>query len=198
MPRTTAKDHDHKRGKILKSAARVFATQGYNGVSVTQLAQACGISKANIYHYYDNKQTVLFDLLDSYLKALRNRIQALDLKGLTAEEQLRKTIAEIMLAYQGADNEHLTLISSISALPKKRQELLRAYQREIVACVSRIVAPLVSRQTANDAKKLRHATMALFGMMNWYFIWKRKATPEEREEYAQLVSDLALRGLSAL
>ncbi|MEP1496455.1 helix-turn-helix domain-containing protein, partial [Pseudophaeobacter sp.] len=66
MARTIAKDHDEKRAQILKSAAKVFAEAGYDRASMTQLARQCGISKANIYHYYDSKEAVLFGLLDTY------------------------------------------------------------------------------------------------------------------------------------
>ncbi|MEY8840231.1 TetR/AcrR family transcriptional regulator, partial [Cribrihabitans sp. XS_ASV171] len=47
MARTIAKDHDQKRAQILKSAARVFAREGFDRASMTQLARECGISKAN-------------------------------------------------------------------------------------------------------------------------------------------------------
>ena len=81
MARTIAKDHDQKRGQILKSAAKVFAEQGFDRASMTQLARECGTSKANIYHYYDSKDAILFDILDCYLSELRDRICGLDLGG---------------------------------------------------------------------------------------------------------------------
>ena len=66
MVRTIAKDHDEKRKQILKSAAKVFADQGFDRASMSLLARECGISKANIYHYYDSKDALLFDILDTY------------------------------------------------------------------------------------------------------------------------------------
>ena len=65
MARTIAKDHDAKRAHILKTAARVFAEEGFARASMNQLARACGISKANIYHYYDSKDALHFDILAS-------------------------------------------------------------------------------------------------------------------------------------
>ena len=50
MARTIAKDHDQKRALILSASARLFAEEGYDRASMTQIARACGISKANIYH----------------------------------------------------------------------------------------------------------------------------------------------------
>ena len=52
MVRTIAKDYDDKRRHILTVAAEVFAREGIARASMNEVARACGISKANIYHYY--------------------------------------------------------------------------------------------------------------------------------------------------
>ncbi|MGB7317185.1 MAG: helix-turn-helix domain-containing protein, partial [Planktotalea sp.] len=85
MPRPIAKDHAEKRLHILKEAARVFAEEGIARASMAQVAVAAGVSKANIYHYYDSKHALLFDILDSYLCALRDRLAGLDLNALTPD-----------------------------------------------------------------------------------------------------------------
>ena len=61
MARTQAKDRGAKREAILEAAARVFASEGFDRASMAALAQDAGISKANIYHYYDSKDALLFD-----------------------------------------------------------------------------------------------------------------------------------------
>lgn len=106
MARTIAKDHDEKRGLIRKAAAKVFAEQGFDRASMSLLAREAGISKANIYHYYSGKDALLFDLLDTKLSSLLERIASVDVGGLSSEEALRETVTEILLAYQGEDYEH--------------------------------------------------------------------------------------------
>ena len=88
MARPIAKDHDAKRVHILKTAARVFAQTGFVRASMSQVAKDCGISKANIYHYYSGKDALLFDILDTYLLELRDRLLHLPLDGLTPDAQL--------------------------------------------------------------------------------------------------------------
>ena len=83
MARTIAIDHDVKREQILQAAAEVFAKSGFHGASMSQVAKACGLSKPAIYHYYDGKEAVLFDLLDRYLQQLRDRIVAVAGEGVT-------------------------------------------------------------------------------------------------------------------
>jgi len=198
MARTIAKDHDHKRAQILKAAAKVFATEGFDRASMTQLARECGISKANIYHYYDGKDAILFDILDSYLRNLRDRVVGIDVAGLTPEQRLQRTVCEILLAYQGADHEHQVQISGMSALPGDQQKLLRGYQRDMVTCLSDTIRAIAPQVFDDDAGKLRATTMSVFGMLNWYYMWNSGAGTRAREDYARLVSDLTLKGLQGL
>ncbi len=198
MARTIAKDHDQKRRQILKSAAKVFADQGFDRASMTQLARECGISKANIYHYYDSKDAILFDILDCYLRDLRDRVCGLDLQGLEPDQQLHRIVAGILQAYQGADHEHQVQIGSMSALPKDQQDLLRGYQRELVQFLSDTLRRAAPQVFADDEAKLRAATMSVFGMMNWYYMWNSGAGSQAREAYASTVASLTLNGIMGL
>jgi AcrR family transcriptional regulator len=198
MARTIAKDHDEKRAQILKSAAKVFAEAGYDRASMTQLARDCGISKANIYHYYDSKDAVLFGLLDTYLCDLRDRVCGVQVADLSPDDALRQVVAEILLAYQGADYEHKVQSGAMGALPEEQQKLLRAYQREMVQFLSDTLQAVAPKVFAADPTKLRAATMSVFGMLNWYYMWNSGAGPQAREDYAELVANLTLNGVRGL
>lgn len=195
MARTIAKDHSEKRGQILKTAAKVFAESGFDRASMSQLSKACQISKANIYHYYDSKDALLFDLLDSYLRELRDRLVQIDGKGQRPDDHLRDLIREILLAYHGADNEHRVQVSGISVLPPQQQKILRGYQREMVDQMSDVVGAVAPDRFSDDKRGLFETTMSIYGMLNWYFMWNRDETEAARLSYAKRVSDLVLDGI---
>ncbi|MFV2054138.1 TetR/AcrR family transcriptional regulator [Aliiroseovarius sp. YM-037] len=198
MARTIAKDHDEKRRLILTRAARIFAEDGFDRASVSRVAQACEISKANIYHYYSSKDDILFDILGSYLSALRDRICEMDIAALPPAEQLSATVREIMLAYQGADDEHRLQASSIRYLPPAQQTVLRSYQVDLVRHVDNIIANIAPEVFDGDKNKLRATTMSIYGMLNWFYMWNHGADTKAREDYADLVSKLALGGIAGL
>ncbi len=198
MARTIAKDHDQKRTHILKGAAKVFATEGFDRASMRQLAQECDVSKATIYHYYDSKDALLFDILDSYLLELRNRVCELDLSGKPPAEQLHAVVSEILLAYRGMDHEHQIQTGSLSALPPEQQSILRGYQRDLVRFVSGVIATQAPEIFDGKARKLHATTMSVFGMLNWYYMWNKNADKAEREDYARLVSALVLKGVNGV
>lgn len=193
--RSIARDHDEKRGQILLAAAKVFATEGYDRSSMTRLAEECGISKANIYHYYPSKEALLYDILDSHLRALRDTVLGLDLAGLTADQQLREVVRAIMLAYEGYDYKHRIQMNEMALLPDDQQRELRGLQRDLVRFLSDILSHIAPDRFEGDAGKLRGATMAVFGMLNWYFTWARGAGAAEREDYAAIVADMVLGGV---
>ncbi|MCG6902582.1 MAG: TetR/AcrR family transcriptional regulator [Rhodobacter sp.] len=198
MARTIAKDHDQKRINILKTAARVFATDGIARASMSQVAKACGISKANIYHYYDGKDALLFDILDTYLRSLRDQMAGLSLDGLSPEEKLRQIVRATLLAYEGMDAEHKIQTEGIPQLPEDQQDVLKTYQRDMVRQLSAVLRELSPRAFDGNSRKLHSATMSIYGMLNWFYVWNQGADKKTRQDYASLVSDLALNGLKGL
>lgn len=198
MARTIAKDYDDKRVHILQTAASLFAREGFARASMNQLAKECGISKANVYHYYDGKDALLFDILATYLSELRDRVCELPLDGKDAPEKLRMIVCETLLAYEGMDHEHKIQTEGIPLLPANQQEELRGYQRDMVNLMSGVLQELAPDVFADDKRKLRAATMSVFGMLNWFYMWNNAANDAAREDYADLVASLTLNGIKGL
>lgn len=198
MARPIAEDHDEKRAVILKTAARVFAAEGIARASMAQVAKECGISKANIYHYYPGKDALLFEILDSYLKALRDRLLDLPLSGLAPADQLRLLIREVLLAYEGMDDEHKIQTEGIAHLPADQTAILKGYQRDMVRQMADVVHEIAPEALGEDSERLRSAVMSIFGMLNWFYMWNARADERAREDYAEVVASLSLGGLRAL
>lgn len=198
MARPVATDHEDKRVSILKAAARLFADEGYGRASMSSVASACGISKANIYHYYPSKEALLFGILDAHLRGLRDRICGLTFPETDPKHQLRVILSEILLAYQGANAEHEVQLNAISTLPDTQQEILRGYQRDLVRFLRDRLAQIAPPEIAEDKAQLRALTMSVFAMLNWYYQWNSGAGPKARIQYASTVTDLVVGGAGNL
>lgn len=195
MARTIAKDHDQKRQSILSVAASVFAREGIARASMNQVAKAAGISKANIYHYYDGKEALLFDILDTYLSELNNRVTALNLDDMPPADRLHLVLREYLLAYEGMDFEHKIQSEGVSLLPQNMQKVLKAYQKDMVAQMSAILNAISDGKLGDNQQLLREVTMSVFGMLNWYYMWQPKGTRADREGYARTIARLTVAGL---
>ena len=193
MARTRANDYDKKRQGILSRSAALFAEHGFTGTSITMIAEACGVSKALMYHYYSSKDAVLFDLLQDHLQDLVAVVEAAAQSAGNAEEKLFAISAALLEAYRGADAEHQVQISSLKLLPPPQQEILKEMERKLVAIVSEAIAAAIPH-AAKKRHLLKPLTMSLFGMLNWHYLWFRDGKGITREKYARMVTSLILAG----
>lgn len=198
MARSLAKDHTKKSAAILKTAAKVFADTGYDRAAMSQLAVACGISKASIYHYYSSKETLLFDILKHHLIDLLDSINAVELTGSDPKADFHKLVAGLLEAYRGADSEHRLQLEGMRFLPDDRQKYLADIQRQIVQAFSAAIHRVAPAYFDHNPGKLRPVTMSLFGMLNWFYLWHQPGKGLSREEYAALATDLLLGGIDRI
>ncbi|MDQ7080971.1 MAG: TetR/AcrR family transcriptional regulator [Paracoccaceae bacterium] len=198
MARSIAPDHGQKRRAILRKAAAFFAENGFDRSSMSQLATACGVSKALIYHYYDSKDALLFDIVHDHLDALLQVIRDVDQSGPDKQANLRALVHAILDAYRDADAEHQVQTEAMKSLPPQQREILAGLQREMVRIVSEALRAVTPDLYEAHPEKLRPVTMSLFGMLNWFYMWHRPGKGITREEYADLATDLVLRGITGL
>jgi TetR/AcrR family transcriptional regulator len=199
MARRRALDYDDKRKAILDRSAELFAGHGYDGASISMIAEACGVSKALLYHYYGDKAELLFDVIRTHLEDLIQSVEevARDHAEAPAEERLAALCAALLDAYRDADAEHQVQINNLRLLPQARQDDLRALERRLVAVFADAVAAAVPR-LADKPMLVKPVTMSLFGMLNWSYLWFRDGGALSRADYARLVTRLIVDGGDAL
>lgn len=192
MARTRANDYDKKRLGILSQSATLFAQHGFTGTSITMIAEACGVSKALMYHYYKSKDDVLFDLLADHLNHLIAKVDAAAAAS-DDKERLFAISSALLEAYRGADAEHQVQISSLKLLPQAQQSVLKELERKLVVVFSDAIAAALPA-VANKHDVLKPLTMSLFGMLNWHYLWFRDGKGMTREAYARMAAGLVLAG----
>jgi TetR/AcrR family transcriptional regulator len=192
MARSRANDYDDKRQAILDRSAELFSAHGYDRASMSKIAEACGVSKANLYHYYKDKEGLLFDVIRFHLEELLEVVETADHPDLPAEARLRELIAALLEAYRDADSQHNVQISSMRFLPKERQAELKRMERDLVTIFSAAVAGVATH--LKGTKMLTPVTMSLFGMVNWHYLWFKSSGSVSRDEYADIVTRLIADG----
>lgn len=78
--------------QIFEVACRLFAQRGFDGVSMRDIALECGISKATLYHYFPDKDSLLRPLAMGVTKALYLDVAQQDDPTLGATERLRRLV----------------------------------------------------------------------------------------------------------
>ena len=198
MARPKSDQHELRREAILDVAALCFSKRGYSAASMMDIAKACDASKARLYHYYESKEAILFDLLDRYtqrLLALIGQAEALaQRKNLSERAALHELVRAFLAEYQSSATRHAALLHDAKFLAEEQREIILDRQRDIVSAFTRFLQRAYPERL--NPRNQTALTMMLFGMINWTFTWLRPDGPMSYADFAEEVVAMLERGLA--
>src|SRR5688572_11948995 len=108
---------DLTRNRVFEVAAAVFHRKGYDNTSMSDVANAAGLTKAGLYHHISSKESLLYtvldfglDLTESYVvKALEGIADPLERLKTMIDLHLRLVLEERNLEVTGLLHECKTL-----------------------------------------------------------------------------------------
>jgi AcrR family transcriptional regulator len=198
MARPRSPDFAPQRAEILRTATRLFAEAGYPGTSMNDLAQACGISKALLYHYVSDKYQLLLEITEGHVSRLAALVAEVEAQGLAPEPRLRRLITRFVEEYAQARHDHGVLTQDVKFLAEDDRARVLATERQVVEAFARTIREARPGSVPDDPDLAKPLTMLLFGMMNWMFTWLRPDGRLGPPEMAPIVADLFLGGLHAV
>lgn len=77
----------------MAAAAELFARQGVAATSVREIAEVVGILSGSLYHHFRSKQSIVEEILTSYLEDLQKSYEHVLASSYSADERLRRLIA---------------------------------------------------------------------------------------------------------
>jgi AcrR family transcriptional regulator len=195
MARPQASDYEQRREAIVAQAAELFARDGFRGSSINELANACGVSKSLLYHYFPSKEDILHEVMASHLDLLLGDAAKAAASDGTAEARLGRLLHDFMGHYVGASSRQKVLLNELGNLPPDRRASVVAKQRELIATVQALLAK-IHPSLCNDRTRARVATMLLFGMLNWTLTWFDPEGPVPAEAVTDMVLERVLAPFS--
>lgn len=67
-------EKDERRHEILAAAKKVFARKGYHATTIAEIAKTAKLSYGSIYWYFDSKDALFHELMESEGEALRRHV----------------------------------------------------------------------------------------------------------------------------
>lgn len=196
MARTRSAGYDDQREQILAAAAALFAARGYTAATMNEVARACGVSKATLYHYVRDKHDLLAQITAGHVGRLEALVADVRALALPPETHLRTLIERFTAAYASAQHEHRVLTEDVRFLAEAEQQRVLGAQRRVVAAFATAIGALRPDLPGRGLDK--PLAMLLFGMINWTFTWLKPGGSLTHEALAPIVSDLFFGGLPAV
>ncbi len=118
---------------IFKATVSVLAEHSLNGLTMSMVAKAAGVSKGTLYNYYTNKIELLSEVYDRLAQPVRARMQEIRESDLTPPEQISGVVRE---AFGFCDENKLVLLAfEDSLIEKVKWEERHRFFEDIVASI---------------------------------------------------------------
>jgi AcrR family transcriptional regulator len=184
---------ERRRGEILRAALRAFRDQGYHATTLEDIAEALGVRKAALYHYFPDKESILYACHRESLAEL-DRI----LEGARQLHTPADRLAHVIRAHVRVMTDTLEgspLAFEVTALSPARQQEVIAGRDRYERALRRILQDGVA---SGDFRAVnpKTAVFAILGAINWIARWYRPGGALRPEELGADFADQLLGGLT--
>jgi len=195
MPRDTLVD---SRQEILRTAARLFQQRGYDATSMNDVAAALKLSKGGLYHHFQGKDEILFEIMNHAMEITQERVLA-PVRGIPdPEDRLRSLIRrhmEVVLSPQ--DREITVMLHENHPLPPVLRKRINHRKKEYVHFVEDLIAEVQRGRHSKGGVSPRAAAFALLGMINWIYQWYKPEGTLQAHNLIPQFTDLFFEGILA-
>lgn len=194
----TASDRDQirerKKEAVLSTAVRLFNSKGFNATSLDDVADSLKVTKPTIYHYFANKDEILFECVRRGLSSINEAASRVAAQGGTGADKLRALMIEYGLVMTQDFGMCVTRTTD-SELSEDSRKRFRALKKEIDQTVLQVVESGMKDGSlrAGDA---RLTTFTITGALNWIGRWFEPDREKSADEVAAAVVATLMAGVS--
>jgi AcrR family transcriptional regulator len=185
--------YDRKLEHVLAAGARVMAREGYGLSTMRKVAREADMSLSGLYHYFASKEELLFLIqfhtFDSILQRLNDRLEQVT----DPRERLREMVINHLEHFLARMDELKVCASDMETLTGEYYEQVRALRQRYLKSTLEIVESLGGLETGLRVDPWL-ATLYLFGMLNWVYMWYPAVEGATADELGDQVLTLFLEG----
>ncbi len=189
---TTAPD---ARERVLDAAVELFAQQGYDGTSVSQVITRAGVAKGGFYHHFASKEALLFEVYGDLIGRQLAGMDAILAQRLAPAETLRALIHDLVTTTAASARPALVFWREMNKLGDERTAAYRRARRRYHDTVRRLIRDAQAAGQFAPVASADTVTFTIFGYVNELPLWYRT---NGRKRPAQLAAELADLVLAAL
>ncbi len=185
---------EERRRQLVAKAAGLFNDVGYHRASVEDVAEACGIRKPTLYHYFKSKEEILYWIHEEFIDLLIARQQAREPLGLSAKQGLLEIMADILDLVRTHNSYVRVFFEHYRELDEEHKAAIRAKRDLYESSVHRVIQAGVDSGEFRDVN-VKTVTLAVAGMCNWAYQWYEPSGPMTSREVAYVFWEVLVRGV---
>ncbi|MEV7564276.1 TetR/AcrR family transcriptional regulator [Streptomyces tanashiensis] len=183
-----------RRRELLDTAAEVFAAQGYNATTVRKIADAAGMLAGSLYYHFDSKESMLDEILATFLNELWDGYDAVLDAALGPRETIEALVTESFreidrhraaVAIYQKESQHLVDLPRFGYLTESQ----RRFEKAWLGTLERGVAAGVFRADLDVRLTYRFVRDTVWVAASWYRPGGQHSPEEIARQYLSMVLD---------
>ena len=172
----------------------LFIERGYDNTPLSLIAKKAGLSKAGLYHHFENKEHLLFSIHQqkiesSLLPVLEKAEQEQD-----PEKRLLMFLRHYITIMTQDQSTQLLIHEAKRLLPEHYQQILKIWRR-VLRVLTSTITELKNEGKVSQSLNDSFAAFAAIGMCIWTTYWFDKSRPESTEEVVDTLTHIFLSGI---
>jgi AcrR family transcriptional regulator len=175
----------NKQEMLLHTAIDLFFQKGYSDTSIRDIGAKAGISTSIIYHYFKNKEELLFEIIHNASQDIIKNLRAIEKRIPDPVECLREMLISNTILFTIKRKKEFKIIASERYYLKgKRREITRKMQREIWDIYFKKLQAMAEKGVLNDMD-LRVMNFCISSVLIQFLNWYREEGSLLAEEVIQ-------------
>jgi AcrR family transcriptional regulator len=180
---------------ILETAARVICERGYEGAGVQDIADACGLTKAGLYHHIRSKEHLLLEIQNYGMDVFEEQVLSQVLSIADPLERLRTCMEKnILLVTRGWAKEITIILHEHATLTGEARAQINARKKRYVRFLETSFAEAIRAGRIRPVNP-KVAAFSFLGAVLWIYKWFRPDGEIAEEQLVREMQDLFFGGL---
>ncbi|MCW2813573.1 MAG: TetR family transcriptional regulator [Nocardioides sp.] len=191
----TATNDSAARERIHRTAAELFARNGYHGTGMSELSEAVGLGRGALYYHIVSKESVLYAITAGAIEQLIKPSDLIVQGDGTAEARIRELARVLMRNIAELSNQWTVFFREHSSLTGQWHEDLMHKREHYEGLWWQLLQEGVASGEFGPVPQI--VTKGVLGMFNYSYLWLRVDGLSTPEDVADLFCDVLLGGLRA-
>jgi TetR/AcrR family transcriptional regulator, cholesterol catabolism regulator len=183
-----------RRAEIYNAAAKIICEKGFDAMTMNDIAQAVGMTKAGIYHYINGKKDMLYAVMSYGMDSLENNVIAPASVCKDAQQRLREIISNHARLISTGQNTIAIVVDEVTGLAPAHRKKINQRKRLYLDFIRDTLKQLKEEGRLKDVD-VTVAAFSILGMILWLSRWYRQDGKLNSEEVTDEILKIALGGV---
>ncbi|HEV7977234.1 TetR/AcrR family transcriptional regulator [Amycolatopsis sp.] len=130
MTEVTAGEQDSVPRRLLSHATKLFAKKGFDRTSVQEIVEAAGVTKGAMYHYFDSKDDLLYEIYARVLREQTDQLEKVAVTEAPLRERLTSAASDVVVSTIANLDDNTIFMQSMHQLSAEKRKAVRAERRK--------------------------------------------------------------------